>query len=66
MPGQDMVKLERKFGNETIRVMFSIADLDAMAETEYAEGESESEGEEGSQGTVTSPPIRVSIAVRKV
>ncbi|KAH8108798.1 mitochondrial glycoprotein [Phellopilus nigrolimitatus] len=62
--GSDEVTLERTFGNETVRVMFSIADLDSANEPEYdSEGESET-GEPASEN-ITSTPIRVSISVTK-
>jgi len=59
--GNDEVTLTRKFGNENIRVMFSIADMqNAEEESEFAQDE-ESEEEDQSQ----SYPTRVSFAVTK-
>lgn len=64
--GADEVAFVRTFGNETVRMMFSIADLDANSEPEYdAEGEGENgEGSEAAE-SVTSTPIRVAISVTK-
>lgn len=71
-PGADEITFERTFGNETIRLMFSIADLDANPEAEFdaeneGEAEAETEGEDGApaQGSVTSTPIRVAISITK-
>jgi complement component 1 Q subcomponent-binding protein, mitochondrial len=62
--GADEVALERKFGNETVRLMFSVADLDAQPESEVEiEGEN-TEGEPASD-SVTSTPLRVAITVTK-
>ncbi|KAI5122105.1 hypothetical protein M0805_002227 [Coniferiporia weirii] len=62
--GNDEVTFIRSFGNEQIRMMFSIADLDAAPETEYdVEGET-AEGEPAEE-TITSVPIRVAISVTK-
>ncbi|KXN84057.1 Mitochondrial acidic protein mam33 [Leucoagaricus sp. SymC.cos] len=57
--GQDEVTLSRKFGNENLRLIFSITDLQP-AEEEYAA----EEGEEGeSEGAVY--PIRASLSITK-
>ncbi|EKM57654.1 uncharacterized protein PHACADRAFT_251414 [Phanerochaete carnosa HHB-10118-sp] len=61
--GNDEVTLARKFGNETIRLMFSIADIQAQEEAEFEELE---EGEETSEDQPThSYPIRCSFAITK-
>lgn len=73
--GEDEVALSRKFGNEEIRVLFSIADIDNAPESAAAEEEAEAmpeaeeeeEGErsaEGEQGA--SLPIRTAITITKV
>jgi len=60
VPGQDEITLSRKFGNESIRLIFSIADI--QEDDSNFENPEESEGaEEGIQGY----PIRVSVAVTK-
>ncbi|KAF5356851.1 hypothetical protein D9756_006809 [Leucocoprinus leucothites] len=58
-PGQDEVTLSRKFGNETVRVIFSIGDIQP-AEDEYTP-------EEGEEEEVDNPiyPIRASLAITK-
>ncbi|KAI0782033.1 mitochondrial glycoprotein [Abortiporus biennis] len=59
--GNDEVSLSRKFGNEDVRVMFSIADIQTEQETEFeeeAEGQSEDE-------PAHSYPIRCSISITK-
>ncbi|KAF7316539.1 hypothetical protein MIND_00173200 [Mycena indigotica] len=60
VPGNDEVLLTRKFGNETIRVMFSVADLH-----DYEEDDMESQANE--QGEEEEPPIelRVSVSITK-
>ncbi|KAG1775566.1 mitochondrial glycoprotein [Suillus placidus] len=60
--GNDEVTLIRKFGNETIRMMFSIADIQS------AEEEPEYEQEEGGGGEdqpLHSYPIRASFSITK-
>ncbi|KAG2156899.1 mitochondrial glycoprotein [Suillus bovinus] len=60
--GNDEVTLVRKFGNETIRMMFSIADI------QNAEDEPEYEQEEGGGGEdqpLHSYPIRASFSITK-
>ncbi|THH26866.1 hypothetical protein EUX98_g7318 [Antrodiella citrinella] len=56
--GNDEVTIQRKFGNETIRLMFSIADIQNEQELENEEGE---ENEEGNQ----SYPVRCSFSFTK-
>ncbi|KAF9009928.1 mitochondrial glycoprotein [Cyathus striatus] len=61
IPGNDEVTLTRKFGNENIRLTFSIADIQAEEEDfENEEGE-ESAGEDEVPGY----PIRASLSVTK-
>lgn len=63
VPGNDEVTLTRKFGNETIRLMFSIADIQAEQEADFEELE---ESEEASEDQpVHSYPIRCSFAITK-
>ncbi|KAJ8516846.1 hypothetical protein ONZ45_g5914 [Pleurotus djamor] len=66
-PGSDEVILTRQFGNENVRLIFSIADI--MAEDEEAdfnEGE-EATGEENqeSEDPLHSYPIRTSLSITK-
>ncbi|KAG9127347.1 Mitochondrial acidic protein mam33 [Ceratobasidium sp. 392] len=58
--GNDEVALVRTFGNETIRVLFSIADIDAPQDSAF-EGE-EAEGEEI---PVPIGPVRCSVTISK-
>ncbi|KAH0826685.1 mitochondrial glycoprotein [Lanmaoa asiatica] len=60
--GNDEVTLTRKFGNENIRVMFSIADIQNMEEESEFDQDSEESGEEEH---TQSYPIRVSFSVVK-
>ncbi|EIN08552.1 regulatory protein suaprga1 [Punctularia strigosozonata HHB-11173 SS5] len=62
--GADEVTLVRKFGNEEIRMMFSIADLQSPAEPEFEEEGTEAE-QESSEQPLTSYPIRVAFAITK-
>lgn len=63
--GNDEVTLTRKFGNETIRLVFSIADIQSPQENEFDEPEEEEgEGEE-SEPPVNSYPIRCSFSITK-
>jgi len=58
--GSDEVTLTRTFGNESIRVMFSISDLQQEQEPEFEEEESENE-----EQNQPSYPIRCSISISK-
>ncbi|KAF8343106.1 mitochondrial glycoprotein [Cantharellus anzutake] len=59
--GLDEVSLTRQFGNETIRVLFSIADIDSTPDDpEFVDG---AEGEESESGHTF--PVRVSITITK-
>ncbi|KIM70795.1 hypothetical protein SCLCIDRAFT_101234 [Scleroderma citrinum Foug A] len=60
--GNDEVTLTRKFGNEQIRVMFSIADIQTAEEPEFAQEEEDSSD---ASENIHSYPIRVSISVTK-
>ncbi|KAI0761310.1 mitochondrial glycoprotein [Trametes elegans] len=63
-PGLDEVTLTRKFGNEDIRLIFSIADIQNVDEPELDEGEEAAEeGEEAE--SVNSYPIRCSFSFTK-
>ncbi|KAL0579237.1 Mitochondrial acidic protein mam33, partial [Marasmius crinis-equi] len=67
-PYQDEVALTRKFGNETIRLMFSIADI-RVEEDESFNEEAMERNEEGSEEhdeeILNSYPVRVSLTVSK-
>lgn len=66
--GADEVSLTRKFGNETIKVLFSIADIDNSPANEGAageEGEEPVEGEEEGISHNESLPIRTAITISK-
>ncbi|KAJ6615123.1 mitochondrial glycoprotein [Mycena sp. CBHHK59/15] len=58
--GNDEVFLTRKFGDENIRLMFSIADLQSQEEYEEEEGEEEPEEEE-----LPGNDMRVSMSITK-
>ncbi|KAF9652748.1 mitochondrial glycoprotein [Thelephora ganbajun] len=60
--GSDEVALTRKFGNESIRVVFSISDLQTDIEAEEFDG---AEGEEGEVDAPHSSPVRCSISITK-
>ncbi|KAI0726532.1 mitochondrial glycoprotein [Fomitopsis betulina] len=61
--GNDEIALKRKFGNENIRLMFSIADIQNEQENEFEQGE---EGEEASEEQpIHSSPIRCSLSITK-
>ena len=59
--GQDEVALVRTFGNETIRILFSIADIDAPQDPAF----DDIEGAEGEDIPVPVAPIRCSIVISK-
>ncbi|QRV91341.1 mitochondrial acidic protein mam33 [Ceratobasidium sp. AG-Ba] len=59
--GNDEVTLVRNFGNETIRVLFSIADIDAPQEPAYEDTESS----DAEDIPIPAGPIRCSIAITK-
>ena len=65
--GQDEVSLEREFGNEHIKIMFSVGDIDTS-------GPLPEEGEDGSAGEIDGPPeqpeqplypVRISATITK-
>ncbi|KAF9479309.1 mitochondrial glycoprotein [Pholiota conissans] len=60
--GNDEVTLSRKFGDENIRIMFSIADI--QQEDDY-ENEHDAEGEEEDAPPATALPIRASVSITK-
>ncbi|KAG5727430.1 hypothetical protein E4T56_gene11913 [Termitomyces sp. T112] len=63
--GNDEVVMTRTFGNEKIRLMFSIADMDAMEE-DFESEESESEGQENDgDDPLHTFPIRASLSITK-
>ncbi|KAG5649775.1 hypothetical protein H0H81_002078 [Sphagnurus paluster] len=63
--GNDEVTLTRKFGNENVRLMFSIADIQAEEE-DFASNESESDADsEGEDDPLNSYPIRASLSITK-
>jgi len=59
--GNDEVALVRTFGNETIRILFSIADIDAPQDPAFEEAE----GADGEDAAVPVAPIRCSIVITK-
>ncbi|KAF7318716.1 hypothetical protein HMN09_00383500 [Mycena chlorophos] len=61
-PGNDEVFLTRKFGNETIRVMFSVADLQGFDEKDVEEPELDAAGAEKDPAV----ELRVSVSITKV
>ncbi|THH00108.1 hypothetical protein EW026_g2362 [Hermanssonia centrifuga] len=61
--GNDEVTLTRKFGNETIRLMFSIVDIQTEQETEFEDGEENAEADEDQP--IHSYPIRCSLSITK-
>lgn len=63
--GNDEVTLIRKFGNETIRLIFSIADIQSQEESEFAE-EEESEESSPEEDHIHSYGIRVAFSITKV
>ncbi|KAF8499520.1 mitochondrial glycoprotein [Gautieria morchelliformis] len=66
-PGSDEITLQRTFGNEQIRVMFSIADIDTSSEQQALDPEDEEGGDSEAEDEETSPsyPIRTSITISK-
>ncbi|OJA12074.1 hypothetical protein AZE42_02175 [Rhizopogon vesiculosus] len=60
--GNDEVTLTRKFGNETVRLMFSIADIQSAEEDPEYEQE---EGEGAEDQPLHSYPVRASFSVTK-
>ncbi|KAH9916979.1 mitochondrial glycoprotein [Epithele typhae] len=63
-PGMDEVILTRKFGNEDIRLVFSVSDVQS-AEQDFEEGESPAEESEESESSMESSPMRVSFLFTK-
>ncbi|KAI0760592.1 mitochondrial glycoprotein [Fomes fomentarius] len=64
--GADEVTLIRKFGNEDIRLIFSIADLQTEQEAEFEEGvEAAEENAEDAEAPLHSYPIRCSFSFTK-
>ncbi|KZT24864.1 mitochondrial glyco protein [Neolentinus lepideus HHB14362 ss-1] len=63
--GNDEVTLTRKFGNETIRLVFSIADIQSPQENEFDEQEEEGESEDSEDAAVNSYPLRCSFSITK-
>jgi len=61
VPGQDEISITRQFGNETIRLMFSIADIQTEEENDYENSEEGQDAEEEGMAY----PIRVSVSVTK-
>ncbi|KAG5641766.1 hypothetical protein DXG03_004261 [Asterophora parasitica] len=62
--GNDEVALTRKFGNERIRLMFSIADIQGEEE-DFQSDHGESESEDSGDEPLHSYPIRVSLSITK-
>ncbi|KAI0754194.1 mitochondrial glycoprotein [Daedaleopsis nitida] len=63
--GLDEVTLSRKFGNEDIRLIFSIADIQSESEAEFEESESAEENAEDADAPLHSYPIRCSFSFTK-
>ncbi|ETW77814.1 hypothetical protein HETIRDRAFT_67203 [Heterobasidion irregulare TC 32-1] len=61
--GNDEVTIHRKFGNEDIRLVFSIADIQNPEESELEQ--EESEGESSEDELSTSYPLRCSFSISK-
>jgi len=61
--GHDEITLARQFGNENIRMMFSIADIDTQQA--YPNEEEEGAPAEENEEQAVSYPIRVSISITK-
>jgi complement component 1 Q subcomponent-binding protein len=64
VPGYDEITLTRKFGNENIRLMFSIADLQTEDDVEGSEGEEGGE-EAGDDAPYHAFPVRASLSITK-
>lgn len=69
--GSDEVALTRSFGNESIRVLFSIGDIDTTdpandMEDEAAGGESEAQAGADGEEEAASFPVRCAITIAKV
>ncbi|TBU25472.1 mitochondrial glyco protein [Dichomitus squalens] len=65
-PGLDEVTLTRKFGNEDIRLIFSIADIQTEQEADFEEGqEGVEEGAEDADAPLHAYPIRCSFSFTK-
>ncbi|GLB42207.1 putative regulatory protein suaprga1 [Lyophyllum shimeji] len=62
--GSDEVTLTRKFGNENLRLMFSIADIQGQEE-DFQSSEPESEAEPDVEEPLHSYPIRASLSITK-
>ncbi|KAL0088795.1 mitochondrial glycoprotein [Phycomyces blakesleeanus] len=63
-PGQDEVSLTRTFGNEKIRVLFSISDINSTEDPEDFISE-ELEGAEEVEEPAPSFPVRASVTIEK-
>lgn len=64
--GNDEVTLTRKFGNEKIRVMFSIADIQSQEEDPAFSEEEEAEESSSEDEPIHSYGIRAAFSVTKV
>ncbi|KAF8591304.1 mitochondrial glycoprotein [Ramaria rubella] len=65
--GSDEVTLARQFGNEQIRIMFSIADIDTSSEQQILDGADEDGNPDEASDEEASPsyPIRTAITITK-
>lgn len=68
--GNDEVVLERKFGNETIRIVFSVSDMNNMDESESESFEDSAEATsttepEAEEEDAASFPVRCNITIQK-
>ncbi|KAJ7031103.1 mitochondrial glycoprotein [Mycena alexandri] len=65
-PGENEVTLTRKFGNETIRVVFSVADLQNQDPNEYDDPEEDEERpEEEQEDTEAGDMVRALVSITK-
>lgn len=69
-PGSDEIALEREFGNEKIRVLFSIGDIDSSETEGYEADEDANEPEKNEtdedEGDGPAFPVRCAISIAKV
>ncbi|KAG6834558.1 hypothetical protein H0H93_008944 [Arthromyces matolae] len=65
IPGNDEVIMTRTFGNEKLRVMFSVADVEGAEEDFESEEQPENEETEDDEDPLHTFPIRASISVTK-
>ncbi|KIY47856.1 mitochondrial glyco protein [Fistulina hepatica ATCC 64428] len=64
-PGTEEIALHRKFGNETIKVIFSASDVQAVDEEAFENPEEEEEDSAEGDDLAQTTPVRVSMSVTK-